>query len=152
MPRDRPELNALGFLGALLDRRDWVYSLSLLVPFAIYNLALKALEITSLPGEQELAQTLDLMSSTIFFNLGYALLWIGLFAAVRSSKGTLRRAVVFLFHAATMLVAFVTTCAYQYFQETGATLKYDAIAESIPRFDEIAPILLQRVPLSVWIL
>ncbi|MCA1730791.1 MAG: sulfatase-like hydrolase/transferase [Actinobacteria bacterium] len=152
MPRDRPELNALGFLGALLDRRDWVYSLSLLVPFAIYNLALKALEITSLPGEHELAQTLDLMSSAIFFNLGYALLWIGLFAAVRSSKGPLRRAVVFLFHAATMLVAFVTTCAYQYFQETGATLKYDAIAESIPRFDEIAPILLQRVPLSVWIL
>ena len=32
---------------ALLGRRDWVYVLSLLVPFVIYNLTLKALVLSS---------------------------------------------------------------------------------------------------------
>ncbi len=144
-----------GFLRALLSRRDWVYSLSLLIPFVVYNLALKALEIASLPGDDDhgLAQTLNLMWSAIFFNLGYVLLSIGLFAMVRASKGSLRRVIVFLVHAVTMLVVLVTTCAYLYFQETGATLEYSTIAEWVSKLDEIEPILfLQGVPLSVWIL
>jgi lipoteichoic acid synthase len=143
-----------GFLRALLSRRDWVYSLSLFIPFVVYNLALKALEIASLPGDDhELAQTLNLMWSAIFFNLGYVLLWIGLFAMVRGSKGSLRRVIVFLFHAVTILVVLVTTCAYLYFQETGATLEYSTIAEWVPKLDGVEPILfLQGVPLSVWIL
>ncbi len=90
------------------------------------------------------------MQSAILFNVGYALLWIGLFAAVR--KGPLRRVVVFLFHVATILVVIVTTCAYQYLQETGAALEYGTIAEWISKLDEIGPILFQGVPLSVWVL
>ena len=87
----------------------------------------------------------------MFFNLGYALLWVGLFAAVRSSKGPLHRIVVFLFHAVTMLVVFVTTSAYQYFQETGAPLTYGTIAGWLSRFDDMKQIL-QSIPLSVWVL
>src|SRR5918998_3924545 len=132
----------------LLTRRDWVYSLGLLLPFVVYNLALKAASMLSVPG---LALNLNLILSDIFFNLGYVLLWIGLFAAVRRSKRSQRRAVVFLFHTATILVMLVTTCAYLYFQKTGATLEYATIAEWTTRFDEIEPIL-QRVPLMVWIL
>src|SRR5215203_5898895 len=72
--------NVLSFLGVLLDRRDWVYLLSLLIPLFVYNLTLKVYSIDSVPG---LAPNFDLMRSDAFFNLGYALFWIGLFATVR---------------------------------------------------------------------
>jgi lipoteichoic acid synthase len=51
----------------------------------------------------------------LFFNLGYALLWIGLLAAARNSP--LRSVVVFLFPVTTILVGIVTTYAHRYFQE-----------------------------------
>jgi lipoteichoic acid synthase len=132
----------------LLTRQDWVYLLGLLVPFVVYNLALKAASMLSVPG---LTLNLNLILSDIFFNLGYVLFWIGLFAATCPSKRSQHRVVVFLFHAATILVMLVTTCAYLYFQETGATLEYGTIAEWTTRFDLIEPVL-QRVPLMVWIL
>ena len=59
-----------------MSLRDWVYLLSLLVPFVVYDLALKACEISSQPGVHGLARTLNLMWSDVFFDLGYALLWI----------------------------------------------------------------------------
>src|SRR5918995_229443 len=130
----------------LLTCQDWVYLLGLLVPFVVYNLALKATSMLSVPGP---ALNLDLILSDIFFNLGYALFWIGIFAAAR--RGLMRWAVVLLFHTATILVMLVTTCVYLYFQETGATLEYGTIAEWTTRFDEIEPVL-QRVPLMVWLL
>src|ERR687890_716506 len=130
----------------LLTRQDWVYLLGLLVPFVVYNLALKATSLLSVPGP---ALILNLILSDIFFNLGYALFWIGILAAAR--RGLMRRAVVLLFHTATILVMLVSTCAYLYFQETGATLEYGTIAEWTTRFDEIEPGL-QRVPLMVWLL
>src|SRR5215210_6944277 len=99
--------NILGPLYVLLGRRDWVYLLSLLVPLFVYNLVLKASSVASIPG---LAPTFDLMRSDLFFNLGYAFFWIGLFAAVRD-KGPLRRFVVVLFHVMTMLVVLVSTFA-----------------------------------------
>lgn len=139
-----------GFLGGLLGCRDWVYLLSLLVPFVVYNLALKASEIASRSGDYGLVLTLDLMRSDVFFNLGYALFWIGLFAVAR--RGPLRWVAVFLFHAATMLVVVVTTCAREYFRETGTTLDYVTIAEWIPKVEEIGPILSRGIPLSAWII
>jgi arylsulfatase A-like enzyme len=138
----------LGFLGGLLGRRDRVYSLSLLVPLTVYNLALKAYDIASRPGNYGLARTLNLMRSDIFFNLGHTLVWTGLFAAARG--GPLRWAVVVVFHIATMLVGLVRTCAHQYFQQTGTTLDYDIIALWLPRFDEIKPML--KIPLLTRIL
>ncbi len=140
----------MGFLRGLLSRREWVYLLSLLVPFVVYNLALKAYDISSRPGDHGLVRTLDLMRSDIFFNLGYALFWIGLFAAVR--KGPLRWVVVFLFHAATILVVLVTTSAHQYLQETGTTLDYGILALWLPELKRVVPVLAGSVPLSAWIL
>src|SRR5829696_4790965 len=127
----------LSCLDVLLDRRDWVYLLSLLVPLFVYNLALKASSVASVPG---LAPNFDLMRSDVFFNLGYALFWIGLFAAVRGG-GPLRRVVVVLFHATTMLVVIVSTFAHYYFQLTGTTLDYGIIALWLPKFKEVMPVL-----------
>jgi hypothetical protein len=64
-------MNVPGFIRALLNRRDWVYTLSLLVPFVVYSLVLKAIDVASLPGDDHgLARTLDLMQSDIFFSFG----------------------------------------------------------------------------------
>jgi phosphoglycerol transferase MdoB-like AlkP superfamily enzyme len=143
-------LNVKGFLSGLLSRRDWIYLLSLLVPLVVYDLALKAYDVASQPGGAGLTQTLGLMRSDIFFNLGYALFWVGLFAVAR--RGLLRWVVVVLLHAVTILVVTVTTCAHQYFKDNGTTLDYGTIAEWIPKFDEIKPILTNDVPLSAWML
>jgi lipoteichoic acid synthase len=147
----------LVFLRAFLGRRDWVYVLSLLVPFVVYNLALKALVLSSRNvgggGEFEVP-TLRLLAygtwSDTFFALGYALFWIGLFAATR--KGPLRWGVLILFHATTILVVMVKTVAYQYVRETGTTLDYTIIALWLPRFYEIGPMLVQGIALAAWVL
>lgn len=147
----------LAFLRALLGRRDWVYVLSLLVPFVVYNLALKALVLSSRNvgggGEFEVS-TLRLLAygtwSDAFFALGYALFWIGLFAATR--KGPLRWGVLILFHATTILVVTLKTVAYQYVRETGTTLDYTIIALWLPRFYEIGPMLVGGIALAAWVL
>jgi lipoteichoic acid synthase len=142
----------IGSLRALLDRRDWVYLLSLLVPFVVYTLALRAYEIASRPGDLGgLTQALDLMRSDVFFDLGYALFWIGLFAVAR--RRSLRLVIILLFHATTMLVVVTTTVAHHYFLQNGTTLDYGTIAEWMPKFQEVVPILFQgRVPVLAWML
>jgi lipoteichoic acid synthase len=90
------------------------------------------------------------MRSDAFFDLGYALLWIGLFAVAR--RGFPRWVVVGLFYAATVFLVVVTTCAHQYFRQNGTTLDYVTVAEWIPKIEEIAPILIQGVPPSAWVL
>jgi lipoteichoic acid synthase len=142
------ESRLLNLLGMLLSRRDWVYLLSLLVPLVVYNLALKASSVASVPG---LAPNFDLMRSDVYFNLGYALFWIGLFAAVRSSE-PLRRVTVVLFHVMTMLVVIVTTSAHQYFRETGTTLDYGIVALWLPRLKEVMPVLAHGTTLWAWVL
>jgi arylsulfatase A-like enzyme len=129
--------------GVLLSRRDWVYSLSLLVPLTVYNLALKAYDIASRPGGFRFVRGLNLIRSDIFFNLGHALLWAGLFATAR--RGPLRWVVLVLFHTTTTFVAIVRTVAHRYFQQTGTTLDYDIVALWLPRFGEIKPMI--KVPI-----
>jgi hypothetical protein len=118
-------------LGGFLSRQDRVYLLSLLVPFAVYNLALKVYDVASRPQKLGLARIIKLIRSDVFFNLGYALLWIGLFGAAR--RGPLRHAVVFLFHVTTMLAAIVRGSAHEYYRETGTALDYDIVALWLPR-------------------
>ncbi|MCA1729092.1 MAG: hypothetical protein LC751_06685, partial [Actinobacteria bacterium] len=120
--RRKNKLNARDILGALLSSRDWIYLLSLLAPFVAYDLSLKALDIASQAETPGLSGTLRLMRSDIFFDLGYASLWVGLFAATR--RTFVRWSVIFLFHAATMLVVAVTMLAHLYSQQTGVTLDY----------------------------
>ena len=143
-------LDVSRYWGAVLDRRDWIYSLSLLVPFVLYDLTLKALVIASFYGDRGLASTLDLMRSDAFFDLGYALFWVGLFAATRGG-GLPRRAVVVLFHAATMLMVLVSTSAHQYYQETGTTLDYDVVALFLPDPGQVLP-MFQGVSVLAWVL
>src|SRR5918993_5021531 len=142
------ESNILSRLEVLLDRRDWVYLLSLLIPLFVYNLALKASSVASVPG---LPPKVDLIRSDLFFNLGYAFFWIGLFAAGRAGE-PLRRVVVILFHAATMLVVIVTTFAHHYFVQTGTTLDYGIIALWLPRFKEVVPVLASGATPWGWVL
>ena len=139
-------MKVLGFLRTLPNRRDRVYLLSLLVPFMVYHLALKASSVLSWPGEHGILAILDLMRSDIFFYLGYALLWVALFGLVR--KGAMRWAVVFVFHGVTVFVAIVTTIAHQHFRENGATLHYSELVD----WEEIVPIFVHDGSLAVWIL
>jgi hypothetical protein len=76
---------------------------------------------------------LRLLRSDVLFDLGYVLLWIGLFAA---SRGMLRRIVFVLFHAAAVLVVVVGMCAYQYFRSTGTTLDYPIVAYYLAKLGE----------------
>ena len=146
------ELKVLTFLMALLSRRDWVYSLSLLVPLAAYNLALKTYDLVASQsfGDSGLTRTFYLMQSNIFFNVGYSLLWIGLFAVAR--RKLQRWTVVILFHLSTILAVIVTTGAHWYFQETGTTLDYNIIALWLPQFMEFMPVLSYKLTLSAWAL
>jgi lipoteichoic acid synthase len=143
----RRNLKVMGFLRALPDRRDQVYLLSLLLPLIAYNLALKAASVLSRPGNHgPLALNLDLMQSDIFFNLGYALLWVALFGIIR--KGPMRWAVVFAFHVVTVFVVIVATIAPQYFGENGAPLDYSEIAG----WKEPVLMLVHDVPLATRML
>jgi lipoteichoic acid synthase len=110
---------------SLLSRRDWVYLLSLLVPFAVYDLILRGSLIASRPEDPGLIGSIGMMRSDLLFNLGYALLWVGLFAVAR--KGLSRLIIVVLFHSVTVLIALFTACAYRYFIVTGSTLDSDFI-------------------------
>ena len=105
---------------SLLSRRDWIYLLSLLIPFIAYDLVLKGVLVASWPKELGLMESLGLMRSDLFFVLGYALLWVGLFAMAR--KGLPRHVVVGLFHVVTVFIALISAFAYQYFKVTGSTL------------------------------
>jgi lipoteichoic acid synthase len=60
--------------------------------------------------------------------------------------------VVVSFHAITILVVILSTCAYQYFQETGTALDYSIIALWLPELEEVGPVLTESVPSSTWIL
>jgi lipoteichoic acid synthase len=114
---------------SLLSHRDWTYLLSLLVPFLLYDLVLKGSLVVSWPKDLGFAESLGLLRSDLLFSMGYALLWLGLFAVAR--KGLWRRMVTILFHAATILVALLATTAYQYFKVTGSTLDFSFILISL---------------------
>jgi lipoteichoic acid synthase len=141
-------LTISGFSRSFLSGQEWVYTLSLLIPLIVYDLALKAAILVSIPG---VAPSFYLMRSNVFFDLGYVLLWLGLFAAA-PRKGPVRRSVVILFHAVTVLVVIVVTSSYQYFKLTGTALNYGVIALWLPDLKEVGPVLTGSVPLSVWAL
>jgi lipoteichoic acid synthase len=140
----------LGSFRVLLGGRDWFYLLSLLAPFVVFILALKTVNVASMPGVSGFSPAVDLMRSDAFFALGYVLLWVGLFAATRGG-GLARRVVVFLFHAATMLVVLVITCAHRYYGETGTTLDYGTVVLFLPSPGEVLPFL-RGVPVLYWVL
>src|SRR5215207_3087763 len=108
------------FFRSLLSRRDWIYLLSLLVPFVVYDLALKGVLVFSRSENPGLGGGFGLMRSDLLFSAAYVLLWVSLFAVAR--RGVFRIVVVGLFHTVTVLIALIATSAYQYFSVTGSTL------------------------------
>ena len=133
---------------SILSGREWVYLGSLLVPMVIYNLVLKGIRIRSQDDVFGVFGTLGLMRSDVLFNLGFAFLWVGLFALTRESRW--RWLVVVLFHAATILVVGTSTAAHQYFQETGSTLSFTVILYSVRSFGEIKNVIGSVTSPAVW--
>ena len=109
-----------GVFRSLLSLRDWIYLLSLLIPFVVYDLTLKGALVFTRPENPGLGGGFGLMRSDFLFSAAYVLLWVGLFAVAR--RGVFRLIVVGLFHAVTLLNALLATSAYQYFKVTGSTL------------------------------
>src|ERR671921_990054 len=100
-------------LTGLLSREEWVYVLSLLVPLVAYNVVLKVWRVAAqfeVPGPLGF---LDQVRSDLLFNLGYAVLWIGIFAMVRSRVP--RILALEFFHVISILVVVLTTCAHVFF-------------------------------------
>lgn len=136
-------------ISELLSRRDWIYLLSLLVPLAVYNLALKAMSIVLKEDGLGLWDSLGLMRSDILFNAGYGILWIGVFAVAR--QGILRKAAVVLFHLISLLIVTVTTVAYQYFDATGSTLDWGVVVFYLATLGEIKDVILGTAPVYAWV-
>ena len=133
----------------LLDRKDWVYTLSLLVPLVVYNLALKAASISLQEEATGLLGALRLVRSDLLFNAGYAIFWIGLFAVAR--RGVARKVVLVLFHTVSLVVAAISTTAYQYFEATGSTLDWSVIVFYLATLGEVKDIIASETPVGVWI-
>src|SRR5919112_6078952 len=146
--RKNMRLSLLARFRSILSGRDWVYLSSLLVPLVVYDLVLKWIRMGSqeeLPGG---FAAFALIRSDVLFNLGYVFFWVGLFALTRQSR--LRRPVVVLFHAVTIIVLATTTSAHVYFQTTGSTLSLSVITYSIGTFGEIEDVIGSVTSLSTW--
>lgn len=138
------------FSGALLSRGDWIYLLSLLVPLFLYNVGLKVVRIStqlSVPGPFGFA---DQLRSDVLFNLGYAALWVGLFAVFR--RGVVRWVLLGLFHVSALLVMVLTTSAHFFYKSTGSTLDYSFIAFSLSSFGETWEIIGSETTALHWVL
>ena len=122
-------------LNSLLTRGDWVYLASLLVPLIIYNVALKVIRIITRPDPPGLLGFLDQVRSDLLFNLGFAALWIGIFAVARG--GWPRRAVLVLFHLSVVLVVILSTSAHFFYASTGSTLNLSFVLVSVSSIGEI---------------
>lgn len=132
---------------ALLDARARIYLLALLVPLFAYDLALKLARIQARPGELGPLATLQLLRSDIMFDLGYALVWVGLFIVAR--RAVSRRATVIAFHAAGLLFAALSTATHFYYQDTGSALSFDLISYYLSAPGEIRSVVASRVSPAV---
>jgi lipoteichoic acid synthase len=136
-------------LKRLLIREDWIYILSLLVPVCVYNVALKVWRVATqfeVPGPLGF---LDQVRSDLLFNLGYAVLWIGIFAVVRGRAP--RLLALGLFHVFSILVVVLTTCAHVFFLKTGSTLGLRFVLNSLSSFGEIWGAITSETKLMHWI-
>ena len=135
---------------SILSGRDWIYLLTLLVPLVVYDLMLKAISIDTEEKRASLFKAFVLIRSDLLFNLGYAVLWIGLFALARPR--VLRWLVVVLFHTTAVLVGMITTCAFFYFQKTGSTLDLNVIVSSLSTLGDIKEVITSVTSPAVWVL
>lgn len=132
----------------LLNRGDWVYLFSLLLPLALYNVALKVVRILAQEQVPGAVGFLDQVRSDLLFNLGYVALWVGLFALFR--KGAARWTVIVVFHVSTLLVVLLTTSAHFYYEATGSPLNLNLITMSLSSYGEIQGVIASEA--ETWML
>jgi len=126
---------AVGRVGSLLTRGDWVYLASLLVPLVVYNVVLKVIRIFTLRDVPGPLGFLDQVRSDLLFNLGYVALWIGVFALVRSRPA--RLVAFFLLHVSVVLIVVLTTSAHFFYEKTGSTLDWSFVIVSAASLSEL---------------
>ena len=132
----------------LLTRGDWIYLASLLVPVFLYNLTLKVVRIVTRPDPPGPLGFIDQVRSDLLFNLGFAALWVGIFAVVRG--GLPRRVVLLLFHLAVVVVVILTTSAHFFYTSTGSTLDLSFVIVSISSIGEIQGAIGSETTLLHW--
>src|SRR5215212_5733316 len=133
----------------LLTREEWVYALSLLGPLVVYNVALKVVRVATqfqVPGPLGF---LDQVRSDILFNLGYAALWIGLFAVVRGGVG--RRVLLVLFHLSAVVIVALTTSVHVFFEKTGSMMGFSFLLNSLSSLGDIWKVITSETTLMHWI-
>lgn len=141
---------AIAVPGKLLVREDWVYLLSLLLPLVLYNVTLKVVRITTQLSPPGPLGFLDQLRSDVFFNLGYAVLWIGLFSLFR--RGVLRWVSLGLFHLSALFVVVLSTSTHFFYKTTGSTLDYSFIMLSLSSFGETWKIIGAETSTLHWLL
>ena len=137
-------------LDKLLVRGDWIYLASLLLPLFLYNVVLKVIRVVTQPDPPGLLGFLDQVRSDLLFNLGFAALWVGVFAVVRG--GWPRRAVLLLFHLSVVVVVILTTSAHFFYTTTGSTLDLSFVIVSISSLGEIQGAIGSETTLLHWAL
>ena len=131
-------------------REDWIYLLGLLLPLVFYNVTLKVIRIFTQLSPPGILGFLDQVRSDIFFNLGYALLWIGVFAVFR--RGFTRWISLFLFHVSAVVAVILTTGTHFFYKTTGSTLDYSFIMLSLSSFSETWRIISAETSALHWLL
>lgn len=116
----------MSLLRSLLNRQEWVYVLSLLVPLALYDLAFKTVSLY-IDQAPTLWDVLGEIRSDILFNVGYMLLWISLFA-IASKWKFLRWGLLVVFHLLAVIIFLFTSAYYGYLMHTGSALNYNYVA------------------------
>ncbi|MGI8650414.1 MAG: LTA synthase family protein, partial [Rubrobacter sp.] len=127
----------------MLGRGDWVYLLSLLIPLALYNVALKIVRISDQVRPPGFVGFADQLRSDVLFSVGFALLWVGLFAVFRSKM--VRGALLVVFHLSCLLLLVLNTASHFYYTTTGSTLDYDLIIRTFQTFGEVSGLIATEV-------
>lgn len=136
------------FRTGMLDRPTAWYLGALLVPLALYGIALKLLRIAS---QQEIPGPLGVinqLSSDVAFGIGFGLGWM-LIIAVIGERRVLRRVVIVLMHISAVVVAAVSTAFHVYFQRTGSPLTLHRMISAFESFGSIAGLIGSEVSPSI---
>jgi lipoteichoic acid synthase len=136
-------------LRGLLSRKDWIYVLSLVIPVFVYNVTLKVVRVATQFEAPGLLGFLDQIRSDLLFNVGYAVLWISIFAVMRG--GIPRLIALGFFHLFSILVVVLTTSAHVFFEKTGSMLGLSFILNSLASFGEIQGTIGSEVKLVHWL-
>jgi len=146
---NKAKASAWARLKGLLIREDWIYLLSMLGPLLAYNVLLKVVRVATqfeVPGPLGF---LDQVRSDLLFNLGYVVLWIGIFAAVRG--GVARLIALVLCHLLAILIVALTTIAHSFFEKTGSTLSMDFLLSSLSSMEIIWKIVESETTVVQWV-